>query len=130
VAVLVKSWPNAMPAQRCAPCIRCACLRCPAGTEKRSMHLVVRDCYHRFTVDETPSWQSELAPARQAPRNGNKHYPILANGAARIALLVSPVLHDTAKGNLPTSRRCMPGDAERCLERLDLEPSERGTCSF
>jgi len=95
--------------------------------------LVVRDFYHRFTVDEHSFLAIEnLHRLRQARSEWEKHYAeILAELEQPELLYLSLLLHDTGKGE-PSDNHVVGSlaIAERCLERLDLEPSERETVLF
>jgi [protein-PII] uridylyltransferase len=95
--------------------------------------LVVRDFYHRFTVDEHSFLAIDsLHRLRQSPSEWDQRYADILSELEQPELLyLSLLLHDTGKG--------MPGGnhveasleiANQCLDRLDLEPSERETVLF
>lgn len=95
--------------------------------------LVVRDFYHRFTVDEHSFLAIEcLHRARQAKSEWDQRYGRLLEELERPELLyLALLLHDVGKG--------VPGDnhvssslqiANRCMERLALESGDRETISF
>jgi [protein-PII] uridylyltransferase len=122
-----------MPPRRCAPCIRCACLTLLLPELKAIDALVVRDFYHRFTVDEHSFLAIEnLHRLRQSRSEWEKHYAGILDELEQPELLyLSLLLHDTGKG--VQSENHVEGSlaiAEQCLERLDLEPSERETVLF
>jgi [protein-PII] uridylyltransferase len=95
--------------------------------------LVVRDFYHRFTVDEHSFVAIEsLHRLGQSQLEWDKRYSELMGEMEDPQLLFfALLLHDTGKG--------MPGDnhvagslevAGRCMDRLDLDPTERETVLF
>src|SRR5207245_7316895 len=95
--------------------------------------LVVRDFYHRFTVDEHSFLAIEcLHRARQANSEWDQRYGRLLEELERPELLyLALLLHDVGKG--------MPGEnhvvtsleiANQCMERLGLEAADRETISF
>jgi [protein-PII] uridylyltransferase len=95
--------------------------------------LVVRDFYHRFTVDEHSFLAIEsLHRLRQARSEWEKQYAEILDELEDPELLyLSLLLHDTGKG--APSESHVEGSlaiAERCLDRLDLESSERETVLF
>ncbi len=95
--------------------------------------LVVRDFYHRFTVDEHSFLAIEsLHRLRQARSEWEKQYAEILDELEQPELLyLSLLLHDTGKG--ARSENHVEGSlaiAEQCLERLDLESSERETVLF
>jgi [protein-PII] uridylyltransferase len=95
--------------------------------------LVVRDFYHRFTVDEHSFVAIEsLHRLRQARSEWEKQYAEILDELEEPELLyLSLLLHDTGKG--APSENHVEGSlaiAERCLDRLDLESSERETVLF
>src|ERR1700676_271908 len=95
--------------------------------------LVGRDFYHRFTVDEHSFLAIEsLHRLRQARSEWEKQYAEILDELEEPELLyLALLLHDTGKG--APSENHVEGSlaiAERCLERLDLESSERETVLF
>jgi [protein-PII] uridylyltransferase len=95
--------------------------------------LVVRDFYHRFTVDEHSFLAIEsLHRLRQSHSEWEKQYAEILDELEQPELLyLSLLLHDTGKG--AQSENHVVGSlliAEQCLERLDLEASERDTVLF
>ncbi len=95
--------------------------------------LVVRDFYHRFTVDEHSFLAIEsLHRLRESQSEWDKRYAELLGELEDPELLyLALLLHDTGKG--------VPGGnhveasldiAGRCLDRLDADPSERATVLF
>jgi [protein-PII] uridylyltransferase len=95
--------------------------------------LVVRDFYHRFTVDEHSFLAIEsLHRLRQSRSEWEKQYAEILDELEQPELLyLSLLLHDTGKG--APSENHVEGSlaiAEQCLERLDLESSERETVLF
>ncbi len=95
--------------------------------------LVVRDFYHRFTVDEHSFLAIDsLHRLRQVRTEWEKQYAGILDELEQPELLyLSLLLHDTGKG-VPSENH-VEGSvaiAEQCLERLDLESSERETVLF
>jgi [protein-PII] uridylyltransferase len=95
--------------------------------------LVVRDFYHRFTVDEHSILAIEsLHRLKQSQSEWDKRYGELLEELEDPELLyLALLLHDTGKG--------VPGNnhveasveiAGRCLDRLDVEPGERAMVLF
>jgi [protein-PII] uridylyltransferase len=95
--------------------------------------LVVRDFYHRFTVDEHSILAIEsLHRLNQSNSEWDKRYAELLGELEDPELLyLSLLLHDTGKG--------VPGGnhveasleiAARCLDRLDVDPGERAIVLF
>src|SRR5271155_149050 len=95
--------------------------------------LVVRDFYHRFTVDEHSILAIEsLHRLNQSQAEWDKRYAeLLAELEDPELLYLALLLHDTGKG--------VPGNnhveasleiASRCLDRLDVEPEERAVVLF
>jgi [protein-PII] uridylyltransferase len=95
--------------------------------------LVVRDFYHRFTVDEHSILAIEsLHRLKQSQSEWDKRYAELLGELEDPELLyLALLLHDTGKG--------MPGGnhvegsleiAARCLDRLDVDPGERAEVLF
>ncbi len=95
--------------------------------------LVVRDFYHRYTVDEHCFRAIEsLHRLSQATLERDRRYGELFNELEQPELLfLSLLLHDTGKGM--SSADHVPSSLEigsRCLDRLDLEPADRETVLF
>jgi [protein-PII] uridylyltransferase len=95
--------------------------------------LVVRDYYHRFTVDEHSILAIEsLHRLKQSKSEWDKRYAELLSELEDPELLyLALLLHDTGKG--------VPGGnhveasleiASHCLDRLDVEPGERAVVLF
>src|SRR5579864_143247 len=95
--------------------------------------LVVRDFYHRFTVDEHSFLAIEsLHWLKQSKSEWDMRYAeVLGELEDPELLYLALLLHDTGKG--------VPGGnhveasleiASRCLDRLDVDPSERETVLF
>ncbi len=95
--------------------------------------LVVRDFYHRFTVDEHSFVAIEsLHRLSQSQSEWDQRYAELLGELEDPELLyLALLLHDTGKG--------VPGGnhveasleiADRCLDRLDVDPGERATVLF
>ena len=95
--------------------------------------LVVRDFYHRFTVDEHSILAIEsLHRLKQSQSEWDKRYAELLGELEDPQLLyLALLLHDTGKG--------VPGGnhveasleiAGRCLDRLDVDAEERATVLF
>jgi len=95
--------------------------------------LVVRDFYHRFTVDEHSILAIEsLHRLNQSQSEWDKRYAELLGELEDPELLyLALLLHDTGKG-VPGSDH-VPASLEiagRCLDRLDVEPGERTVVLF
>jgi [protein-PII] uridylyltransferase len=95
--------------------------------------LVVRDYYHRFTVDEHSFVAIEsLHRLAQSQSEWDRRYAELLTELEQPELLyLSLLLHDVGKGvpgasHVQTSLEI----AEGAMDRLDLEPSERETVQF
>ncbi|HET9409241.1 MAG TPA: [protein-PII] uridylyltransferase [Candidatus Sulfotelmatobacter sp.] len=95
--------------------------------------LVVRDFYHRFTVDEHSFLAIEcLHRLKQAQSDWDKRYAeVLSELEDPELLYLALLLHDTGKGvrtgnHVDASLEV----ASRCLDRLDVDPSERATVLF
>src|SRR3984957_182659 len=95
--------------------------------------LVVRDFYHRFTVDEHSILAIEsLHRLKESQSEWDKRYAELLGELEDPELLyLALLLHDTGKG--------VPGGnhveasleiAGRCLDRLDVDPGERAVVLF
>jgi [protein-PII] uridylyltransferase len=95
--------------------------------------LVVRDFYHRFTVDEHSFLAIEsLHWLRQSKSEWDQRYAELLGELEDPQLLyLALLLHDTGKG-VPGANH-VEGSLEianRCMDRLDLDPTERATVLF
>jgi [protein-PII] uridylyltransferase len=95
--------------------------------------LVVRDYYHRFTVDEHSILAIEsLHRLNQSKSEWDKRYAELLGELEDPELLyLALLLHDTGKG-VPSSNHVEASMeiANRCLDRLDVEPGERAVVLF
>jgi [protein-PII] uridylyltransferase len=95
--------------------------------------LVVRDFYHRFTVDEHSILAIEsLHQLNQSQSEWDRRYAELLGELEDPELLyLALLLHDTGKG-VPGSNHVEASleIASRCLDRLDAEPEERATVIF
>ena len=95
--------------------------------------LVVRDYYHRFTVDEHSILAIEsLHRLNQSKSEWDKRYAELLGELEDPELLyLALLLHDTGKG-VPGSNHVEASMeiANRCLDRLDVEPGERAVVLF
>ncbi len=95
--------------------------------------LVVRDFYHRFTVDEHSFVAIEsLHRLKESAFEWDQRYAGLVAELERPELLyLSLLLHDVGKG-LAGSDHIVSGmeALERSLERLDLKPEEAGQVRF
>jgi [protein-PII] uridylyltransferase len=95
--------------------------------------LVVRDFYHRFTVDEHSFVAIEsLHRLRQSDAEWDRRYAELFSELERPELLyLALLLHDIGKGTPSTNHvEASLEAAQRCMDRLDLDPSERETVQF
>lgn len=95
--------------------------------------LVVRDFYHRFTVDEHSFLAIEtLHGLKESSSEWDRRYAEILNEIEQPELLyLSLLLHDVGKGvkgaeHIPAGLEL----AEGCLDRLDLEPAQRETVRF
>ena len=95
--------------------------------------LVVRDFYHRFTVDEHSFLAIEsLHWLKQSKSEWDMRYAeVLSELEDPELLYLALLLHDTGKGipggnHVETSLEI----ANHCLDRLDVDPSERETVLF
>jgi [protein-PII] uridylyltransferase len=95
--------------------------------------LVVRDYYHRFTVDEHSILAIEsLHRLNQSKSEWDKRYAELLGELEDPELLyLALLLHDTGKG-VPGSNHVEASldIAGRCLDRLDVNPAERAVVLF
>jgi len=97
--------------------------------------LVVRDYYHRFTVDEHSFLAIEsLHRLKQSQSEWDKRYAALLGELEDPELLyLALLLHDTGKG-VPDGNHNHVGAsveiANLCMDRLDVDPSERATVQF
>jgi [protein-PII] uridylyltransferase len=95
--------------------------------------LVVRDFYHRFTVDEHSILAIEsLHRLQQSQSEWDKRYAeVLGELEDPELLYLALLLHDTGKG-VPGGNH-VEGSLEiagRCLDRLDVDPEERAEVLF
>ena len=95
--------------------------------------LVVRDFYHRFTVDEHSFLAIEsLHRLKQSQSEWDKRYAELLGELEDPELLyLSLLLHDTGKG-VPTGNHVEASldIANRAMDRLDVDPKERADVRF
>jgi [protein-PII] uridylyltransferase len=95
--------------------------------------LVVRDFYHRFTVDEHSFLAIEsLHWLKQSKSEWDMRYAeVLGELEDPELLYLALLLHDTGKG-VPGGNHVVASldIANRCLDRLDVDPSERETVLF
>lgn len=95
--------------------------------------LVVRDFYHRFTVDEHSFLAIEcLHRASHANSEWDQRYGRLLEELERPELLyLALLLHDVGKG-VPGQSHLVTGleIAQKCMERLELDQAARETISF
>ncbi|HVI09366.1 MAG TPA: [protein-PII] uridylyltransferase [Candidatus Binatia bacterium] len=95
--------------------------------------LVVRDFYHRFTVDEHSILAIDsLHRLKQAQSEWDKRYGELLSEVEDPQLLyLALLLHDTGKG-VPGGDHVVASleIAGRCLDRLDVDAEERATVLF
>ena len=95
--------------------------------------LVVRDFYHRFTVDEHSLVAIEsLHALRQSSSEWDQRFSAPLNEVEQPELLyLALLLHDTGKGVTPGEH--IPGSlqlAEQCMDRLELTSEDRDTVRF
>jgi [protein-PII] uridylyltransferase len=123
--------PNAADALRSMHALRLLTLLLPEFAPIDA--LVIRDFYHRYTVDEHSFLTIEnLHNLSRAQGTWDKHFALLLTELEQPELLyLALLLHDTGKG--------MPGDshvetslqaAKSCLTRLDLEPADQEAVLF
>ena len=95
--------------------------------------LVVRDFYHRFTVDEHSFLAIEsLHRLKQSQSEWDKRYAELLGELEDPELLyLALLLHDTVKG-VPGGNHVVAslGIANRAMDRLDVDPKERAEVLF
>jgi [protein-PII] uridylyltransferase len=95
--------------------------------------LVVRDFYHRFTVDEHSFLAIEsLHRLKQSQSEWDKHYAQLLGELEDPELLyLALLLHDTGKG-VPNGNHVHASldIANRAMDRLDVDPKERAEVLF
>jgi [protein-PII] uridylyltransferase len=95
--------------------------------------LVVRDFYHRFTVDEHSFLAIEcLHRARHANSEWDQRYGRLLEELERPEVLyLALLLHDVGKG-VPGASHLVTGleIAQKCMDRLQLDQAARQTISF
>src|SRR5690349_17291650 len=95
--------------------------------------LVVRDFYHRFTVDEHSFLAIEsLHRLKQSQSEWDKRYAeLLAELEDPQLLYLAVVLHDTGKG-VPSGNHVEASldIANRAMDRLDMDPKERAEVLF
>ena len=95
--------------------------------------LVVRDFYHRFTVDEHSFLAIEsLHRLKQSPSEWDKRYGGLLSELEEPELLyLALLLHDTGKG-VPNGSHVEASleIANRAMDRLDVDPKEREEVLF
>lgn len=123
--------PHAADALRAMHSLRLLTLLLP---ELKSIDsLVVRDFYHRFTVDEHSFLAIEsLHRLKQSHSEWDQRYAELLGELEDPELLyLALLLHDTGKG-APGGNHVQASVeiASRCLDRLDADPSERATVLF
>src|SRR6266446_3301731 len=95
--------------------------------------LVVRDFYHRFTVDEHSFVAIEsLHRLQQSQSEWDRRFAEILTELARPEILyLSLLLHDLGKGVPGTNHvEASLGIAQSCMDRLDLDPSERAIVLF
>jgi [protein-PII] uridylyltransferase len=95
--------------------------------------LVVRDFYHRFTVDEHSFLAIEsLHRASQSQSEWDQRYGRILQELERPELLyLTLLLHDVGKG-VPGANHVQASMeiAQGCMDRLDLDPQDRETVLF
>jgi [protein-PII] uridylyltransferase len=95
--------------------------------------LVVRDFYHRFTVDEHSILAIEsLHKLSQSKSEWDKRYAeVLSELEDPQLLYLALLLHDTGKGVAGSNHvESSLEIANRCLDRLDVNPQERAMVLF
>jgi [protein-PII] uridylyltransferase len=123
--------PHAADALRAMHALRFLTLALP---ELKGMDaLVVRDFYHRFTVDEHSFLAIEsLHRLSQSPSEWDQRYAgLLAELEQPELLYLSLLLHDSGKGQPDRDHvEASLELAESCMERLDLKLEDRETVRF
>ena len=123
--------PNAADALRAMHSLRLLTLLLPELKVIDS--LVVRDFYHRFTVDEHSFLAIEsLHRLKQSQSEWDKRYGQLLGELEDPELLyLALLLHDTGKG-MPTANHVEASleIAHRAMDRLDVDPKERAEVLF
>jgi [protein-PII] uridylyltransferase len=127
----ILSQPHAADALRSMHALKLLTLLLP---ELKSIDaLVVRDYYHRFTVDEHSFVAIEsLHRLQQSQSEWDRRYAELLSELERPEILyLALLLHDVGKGvphvnHVDASLEI----AEICMDRLDLDPSERESILF
>jgi [protein-PII] uridylyltransferase len=95
--------------------------------------LVIRDYYHRFTVDEHSFLAIEsLHRAHESPSEWDQRYGQILEELEQPELLyLTMLLHDVGKGTPGTDHVQSSLEIARgCLQRLDLNPQDRETVLF
>jgi [protein-PII] uridylyltransferase len=95
--------------------------------------LVVRDYYHRFTVDEHSFLAIDmLHRLSQAESEWEGRFGELFSELEQPELLLlALLLHDVGKGSDDRDHACTSAEAaSRCMARMDLSPAERETVCF
>jgi [protein-PII] uridylyltransferase len=123
--------PNAADALRAMHALKLLTLLLP---ELKAIDaLVVRDFYHRFTVDEHSFVAIEsLHRLNQSQSAWDRRYAEILGELERPEILyLSLLLHDVGKGMSGTNHVDASLDVARsCMDRLDLDPSERESVLF
>jgi [protein-PII] uridylyltransferase len=127
----ILAQPNAADALRAMHALKLLTLLLPEI--KAIDALVVRDFYHRFTVDEHSFVAIEsLHRLKQSQSEWDRRYAEILGELERPELLyLSLLLHDVGKGMSGTNHVDASLDVARsCMERLDLDPTERESVLF
>ena len=127
----ILAQPNAADALRAMHALKLLTLLLP---ELKAIDaLVVRDFYHRFTVDEHSFVAIEsLHRLNQSQSGWDRRYAEILGELERPEILyLALLLHDVGKGMSGTNHVDASLDVARsCMERLDLDPSERESVLF
>ena len=127
----ILAQPNAADALRAMHALKLLTLLLP---ELKAIDaLVVRDFYHRFTVDEHSFVAIEsLHRLNQSQSEWDRRYAEILGELERPEILyLALLLHDVGKGMSGTNHVDASLDVARsCMERLDLDPSERESVLF